>query len=617
MQRSIFILLTIMIYCNSYSQNTKSNPEGVERVFPFPNKEVTLKPSWIKHREELNTTFLKSLDPDRLLHNFRITAGLPSDAKPLDGWEAPTVGLRGHFTGHYLSAISHLVEKYNDPQLSQRLNYMIDELHKCQQTFGSGYLSAFPEKDFDVLETRFTGVWAPYYTYHKIMQGLLDTYTRIHNTKAYDILLGMADYASSRMSKLDKQTIDNMMYTAHANPQNEMGAMNEVLYKLYKISGKPAHKKLAETFDPDWFFNPLSRNEDILSGLHSNTHIVLVNGFAQRYSITNEKKYYDAVDNFWDILMHSHAYANGSSSGPRPNTTTPTSLTAEHWGEPGQLSNTFTKEIAESCVSHNTQKLTSSLFTWTTDIKYADSYLNTFYNAVIPTQSNHSGCYVYHLPLGSPRNKKYLKENDFFCCSGSCTEAFTQLNTGIYYYNDSDLWVNLYIPSEVNWSKKKLKLEQNGNFPKDTVVTFTVTTKRQAEFTLKLFIPSGTKSAKVYVNNEIQPIDITASSYIELNRKWRNKDEVKLVFDYDFYLKPTLDNPNVFAIYYGPMLLAFENNQEIILNGNKEEIIKNLSVLRQDDATFRLNNNGNDYLLRPLFDIDQQSYGVYATIRNY
>ncbi|NDW19814.1 hypothetical protein D0T53_12980 [Dysgonomonas sp. 216] len=616
MQKVTFILMMIFIHLNLFSQNIINNKE-VEKISTFQNKDVTLKPSWIKHREDLDITFLRSLDPDRLLHNFRITAGLPSDAKPLEGWEAPSVGLRGHFVGHYLSSVSSFIEKYRDKQFSERLIYMIDELSKCQEAFGNGYLSAFPEKDFDTLETKFTGVWAPYYTYHKIMQGLLDAYICTNNKKAYDILLGMADYTENRMSKLSKETIEKMLYTADANPQNEMGAMNEVLYKLYKTSNNPKHLELAKTFDPEWFSIPLSQNEDILSGLHSNTHIVLVNGFAQRYSTTKEMKYHDAVINFWNILTNHHTYANGSSSGPRPNVTTRTSITAEHWGIPNHLCNTLTKEIAESCVSHNTQKLTSSIFTWTVDPKYADSYMNMFFNAILPTQSKTNGSYVYHLPLGSPRNKKYLKDNDFFCCSGSCTEAFSQLNSGIYYYNDSAIWVNLYVPSEVSWKEKNVKLEQYGNFPKDTVVNFTVSAKRNTNFTLKLLIPSWAKEVDLYINNEKQPINSVPMSFLDVKRKWRDKDEVKLVFHYDFHLKPMPDNSQIFAVYYGPMMLVFESNKEIILKGNTETVLNNLSISDSDESTFQLKNDKNNYLLRPLFDIDNQSYGVYANIRNY
>jgi uncharacterized protein len=588
-----------------------------EKAIPFPNASVTLKPSLITNREDLNTTYLKSLDPDRLLHNFRVNAKLPSDAKPLEGWEAPFIGLRGHFSGHYLSAVSVLVEKYKDTLLSRRLSYMIDELYKCQQALGNRYLSAFPEKDFDTLEKKYGGVWAPYYTYHKIMQGLLDAHVRTGNKRAYEMVVNMAAYVEKRMAKLNGETIEKMFYTAEANPSNEAGAMNEVLYKLYKISKDPRHLALAKIFDRDWFAVPLSKNKDILSGLHSNTHLVLINGFAQRYSITGEALYRNATVNFWDMLLNHHAYANGSSSGPRPNVVTPTSLTAEHWGVPGHLSNTMTKEIAESCVSHNTQKLTSTLFSWSADPKYADTYMNTFYNAVLPTQNIHTGTNVYHLPLGSPRTKTFLKENDFRCCNGSSIEAFSSLNAAIYYHNDSTLWVNLYVPSKLNWRKKSIELDQSGNFPKDSVIEFTMSAKKKTAFALKLLMPSWAKEADVYINNEKQDISINSGSYISLHREWKNNDKVRLIFHYDFHIKTMPDDKNVLAIFYGPTLLAFETNSELVIKGENNNILPNLSVVNKDKYIFQLSRNGKTYTLRPLYDIESESYGVYATIRDY
>ncbi|MDP4209379.1 MAG: glycoside hydrolase family 127 protein [Bacteroidota bacterium] len=611
--RHVFIALLLVTHSRVYSQNVPLI-SNIEKVIPFPSKSVTLTPSWIKEREDLNIAYLKSLDPDRLLHNFRINAGLSSTAKPLEGWEAPNIGLRGHFVGHYLSAVASLVEKYADTELSKRLNYMVDELHKCQQAFGNGYLSAFPEKDFVVLETKYSGVWAPYYTYHKIMQGLLDVYVCTGNKKAYEMAVDMAAYVDKRMSKLDEKAIENVLYSVGANPSNEAGAMNEVLYKLYKISGDPKHLALAKVFDREWFLIPLSKNNDILSGLHSNTHLVLVNGFAQRYSITKETLYRDAVLNFWDMLINDHAYVNGSSSGPRPNVVTPTSLSAEHWGVPGHLSNTMTKEIAESCVSHNTQKLTSTLFTWTTDPKYADAFMNTFYNSILALQSGYSGKCVYHLPLGSPEKKNFLKENDFRCCNGTTIEAFSLLNSGIYYHNDSALWVNLYIPSTVDWAQKGIGLEQSGNFPTDTCVEFRLSIKKKTAFTLKFLIPSWAKNVDIYLNDEKQSIRTSPDSYVNLNRVWKNNDKIKLVFHYNFYIKTMPDDKNVIAIFYGPTLLAFENTSELILKGDSNNILNNLSV---QDHTFHLYNGGKIYLLRPLYDVEEQAYGVYATIRNY
>ena len=605
----LFLLVATLGHVAAWGQNATV-------AEPFAGGDVTLLPSWVKDREDLNTDFLRSLDPDRLLHNFRVNASLPSDAEPLGGWEAPGIGLRGHYTGHYLSALSALVGRDGDPELRRRLEYMIDELDKCQHTFGNGYLSAFPESDFDTLETRFTGVWAPYYTCNKIMQGLLDTYVNTGNGKAYRMVTEMAGWVGRRMARLEAATIDRMMYTAQANPQNEMGAMNEVLYKLYKISGEAEHLALAGLFDPDWFAAPLSVNEDILSGLHSNTHLVLVNGFAQRWTITGETKYRDAAVNFWDMLTAHHTWANGSSSGPRPNAVTPTSLTAEHWGDADRL-NHFTKEIAESCVSHNTQKLTAYLFAQTADPRYADSYMNTFYNAVMAAQSHRHGSYVYHLPLGSPRNKKYMKDEDFFCCSGSSLEAFARLNENIYFRDEGGVWVNLYIPSKVVWREKNVTLEQSGNFPKETGVVLSISTERETEFTLRLLVPSWSEGAEVYVNGVREDVGALPALYVELTRGWNDGDRVEVVFRPGFHAKPLPGAPDTFAIFHGATMLAFETRREIALKGDMAQVLGGLAAVDPAEGVFELLNGGETYRLRPLFDIDEQSYGVYATIKNY
>ena len=604
--KNIFAIIALLL-CSNYAvaQQLHINAN------PFPNASVHLTPSWVKEREELNTKYLKSLDPDRLLHNFRINAGLLSQAQPLEGWESPGIGLRGHFTGHYLSAISSLVERDKDEALARNLNYMIDELHKCQQALGNGYLSAFPETDFDTLETQFGGVWAPYYTYHKVMQGLLDAHLRTGNGKALRMVSGMADYVAWRMNRLDDATIENVLYSVGANPQNEAGAMNEVLYKLYQVSADTKHLELARLFDRDWFVQPLAQNHNILNGLHANTHLVLVNGLAQRHALTGEEIAGDASRNFWDMLIHKHAYANGSSSGPRPNAVTPTSITAEHWGVPGQLSNTMSKEIAESCVSHNTQKLTASLFVRTLSPIYADVYMNTFYNSVMALQSAHTGQCVYHLPLGSPRKKAFLKENDFRCCNGSGVEAFALLNSGIYYHDDSNLWVNLYVPSVVNWNEKNITLTQLGNFPQSPSIAFTVAAKKKTAFTLNLFIPSWAAKTDVYMNGEKQKTETSPLSYLNIQREWKNNDKIELVFHYDFHFKAMPDDDNVIALFYGPMMLAFETPSEVILKGTTKEILNNLSQV--DERTFRLMDNGREYTLRPLYDIHEESYGVYFT----
>lgn len=232
-------------------------------------------------------------------------------------------------------------------------------------------------------------------------------------------------------------------------------------------------------------------------------------------------------------------------------------------------------------------------------------------------QSGHTGACVYHLPLGSPRKKMYLKENDFRCCNGSTIEAFTLLNSGIYYHSDNALWVNLYIPSKVDWKENEVILEQKGEFPADNSIELTVSPRKKKEFTLNLFIPAWAKNVAVYINDNKEEIETTPNSYVSLSRKWSAQDKIRLVFDYAFYLKPMPDDENVVALFYGPMLLAFEDGSELILKGSHADLLRNISVADDRNNSFSLLNNGKKYQLKPLYTVEEEAYGVYATLRDF
>jgi len=287
---------------------------------------------------------------------------------------------------------------------------------------------------------------------------------------------------------------------------------------------------------------------------------------------------------------------------------------AEHWGIADSLSKTLTSEIAESCVSHNTQKITSALFRWTAQPEYADVYMNTFYNAVMALQNSENGTCVYHLPLSSHQKKKFLKETDFRCCNGSTIEAFTHLNSNIYFWNKDNLWVNLYIPSDVKWEKEGVTISQTGNFPTNSAVQFTVSTKKPSKFAFNLFVPDwATNQTKVLINGKPVSVDSKPLSYITLDRSWKNGDKIELVFDYKFYVKPMPDNQNMLAIYYGPILLAFETDKELLLKGDSASILN--SITKQgNDMIFTLKNDGPEYKLLPFYEINNSAYGVYITL---
>src|SRR5438067_697274 len=246
---------------------------------PFPLQHVRLLDGPFKQAQRLDAEYLLSLDADRLLHNFRVNAGLPSTAAPLGGWEAPDVELRGHTVGHYLSALALMYASTGDARFKSRADMMVAELATIQTaqaaTFHAGYLSAFPEEFFDRVDTR-QKVWAPYYTIHKIMAGLLDASQLCANAQALTVVIKMADWVKFRVDRLSDQQQQRAMGT-------EFGGMNEVLANIYAATGNAEYLRVAHRFDHKAIFDPLSRHEDPLNGLHANTQFPKIIGAAREY----------------------------------------------------------------------------------------------------------------------------------------------------------------------------------------------------------------------------------------------------------------------------------------------------------------------------------------------
>ncbi|HET7789456.1 MAG TPA: beta-L-arabinofuranosidase domain-containing protein, partial [Gemmatimonadales bacterium] len=215
------------------------------RIAPFDPARVRLLPGPYADALAVNRRFLMSQEPDRLLHMFRVTAGLPSSAQPLGGWEAPVNELRGHYTGHYLSACALMSASTGDAEVKARGDLMVAELAKCQQALGNGYLSAFPEEFFDRLRAG-KPVWAPFYTIHKIMAGLLDMHTLAGNAQALEVLQRMARWVAGWTQPLGEYGMQRVL-------EREYGGMNEMLYNLSAVTRQDWLMDVAHRFDHERF----------------------------------------------------------------------------------------------------------------------------------------------------------------------------------------------------------------------------------------------------------------------------------------------------------------------------------------------------------------------------
>ncbi|HUN89683.1 MAG TPA: beta-L-arabinofuranosidase domain-containing protein, partial [Terriglobales bacterium] len=424
---------------------------------PFPMENVRLSPGPFSAAAEANGRYLKTLPPDRLLHTFRLNAGLPSSAEPLGDWEKPDCELRGHFVGgHYLSACALAFASSGDEELKHNGDVMVAELAKCQAQFKNGYLSAFPQDFFDRLRDG-VNVWAPFYTYHKIMAGHLDMYQLAGNQQALETAQNMAKWVRSWSDPLSDAQMQRVLLV-------EYGGMGEVLANLYAVTGNRQYLDLAQRFNKKWFFDPLAAHRDELKGLHVNTHIPQVIAAARLYELTGDKKYWNIATYFWDEVTSERCYCTGGTSN------------FELWrSDPGVLSTQISSQTTEDCCAYNMMKLTRHLFSWSPQPQYMDYYERVLFNHRMGTIDPQTGTTVYYLPLGNGYSKIYAKPFDsFWCCNGTGAEEFAKLADTIYFHDDHSIFVNLYVASELNWPQKSIRVTQQTSFPEEQGTTLLI-----------------------------------------------------------------------------------------------------------------------------------------------
>jgi DUF1680 family protein len=509
------------------------------KLLPFPMKQVRLGDGSCKIAMEADRQYLHSLPPDRLLHTFRVNAGLTSSAQPLGGWEAPDCELRGHYAGgHYLSACALMYASSGDEDLKTNADVVVAELGKCQAALKSGYLSAFPIEFFDRLRER-QRVWAPFYTVHKIMAGLLDMYVYTGNEQALDMVQKMAGWTAGYTGSLSYDHMQRVLGT-------EYGGMGEVLSNLYAVTGKDYTLEVAQRFDKKAFFDPLAAHRDELKGLHVNTHIPQVIAAARYYELTGDKRYRDIAEYFWDEVVSERSYCTGGTSN------------GEGWNsDPGKLSTELGPSTTECCCAYNMMKLTRHLFGWNPDPRLMDYYERTLFNHRLGTINPGDGTMMYYLPLAAGYWKTFGKPFDsMWCCTGTGSEEYAKLTDTIYFHDDDSLYVNLYIDSQLDWPEKGLRFKQETRFPYEQGSTITISSKNPVQLAINLRVPYWAQGGSVKINGTALPAFSSPSSYLTLNRVWKTGDKIELSLPMGLHIHAMPDDETIQAAMYGPLVLA-------------------------------------------------------------
>ena len=574
---------------------------------------------FVENRDKFVNGLLQT-NPDNFLYMFRNAFGQeqPEGAEPLGVWDSQETKLRGHATGHYLSALAQAYSSAAyDPaiqaQFAEKMEYMVNTLYELSQlsgqpktaggesvtdplavppgpgkdgynsdlsedgirtdywNWGKGFISAYPPDQFIMLEhgakygTDNTRVWAPYYTLHKILAGLMDIYEVSGNEKALEIVKDMSDWVYTRLNEVPTDTLISIWNTYIAG---EFGGMNEALARLSRLTNEPRYLEAAKLFDNIRVFfgdaehsHGLAKNVDMFRGLHANQHIPQIMGALEIYRDSDSPEYYNIADNFWNKATGDYMYSIGGVAGARNPanaecfTSQPATLYENGFSVGGQN---------ETCATYNMLKLSRNLFLYSQHAELMDYYERGLYNHILASVAEHSPANTYHVPLraGSVKQFGNADMDGFTCCNGTALESNTKLQNSIYFKSENNeaLYVNLYVPSTLNWTDRDITVTQETAYPKEDHTTLTI--GGNGKFDLNVRVPHwATEGFFVTINGKKENVNAVPGSYLTISRKWKDGDKVELRMPFHFYLEPVMDQQNIASLFYGPVLLAAQEQE--------------------------------------------------------
>ncbi len=595
------------------------------KALPFDLANVRLLDGPFKAAQERDGAYLLFLEPDRLLHNFRINAGLPPKGEIYGGWEK--LGVAGHTCGHYLSACSMMYRATGDATYRQRVDYIVSELAACQKKSPTGLVCAIPDAGDIFAKIAKDGTatgWVPWYTMHKLYAGLRDSYLYCGNSQARDVMIKLTDWAIGETANLTDVQFQSMLDTEH-------GGMAETAADAYAMTGDEKYLALALRFTHHAVMDPLANRQDQLDGLHSNTNIPKMIGYERIYELTGRDAYHAAPLFFWQTVVGNRSYANGGNGD------------FEHFFPPKDFKGHIQSNAAtETCCSYNMLKLSKELFQRSPDSKFADYYERTVYNHILASQEPVHGMMCYFTPMRPGQFKVYNDPvNSFWCCVGTGIENHAKYGEAIYFHSpgNQELYVNLFIPSLLSWPELGMTLRQETRFPERGESTIHFTCDRPTLLGLKVRQPSWGRGMSFKVNGKPVHAAVGSDGYETVNRTWGNGDVLSVTLPMSVRIEELPNTREKQAVMYGPLLLVgslgkegMEKTPDIMPDQDPYEpspaLEKATFVTASSDAarqikqvsgeplTFRTEGLGQpeDVTLIPMYRAHHERYNVYWSV---
>lgn len=585
-----------------------------------------------------------SWDVTQQLYNYRDTYGLSTEGyTKSDGWDSPDTKLKGHGSGHYMSAIAQAYAVATNPEqkaiLRKNITRMVNELRECQEKtfvynkelkrnweardfapeaelremkgtwaafdeykkhpeqYGYGYINAIPAQHCALIEmyrayNNSDWVWAPYYSVHKQLAGLIDIATYFDDKEICDkallIAKDMGLWVWNRMHYRTYVKQDGTQDERRAKPGNryemwdmyiagEVGGMSESLARLSEMVSNPDEKakllEAANCFDAPKFYDPLSKNIDDIRTRHANQHIPMIIGALRSYKSNQKPYYYNLAENFWRLVQGRYMYAMGGVGNGEMFRQPYTQILSMATNGLQEGESQAYPDINETCCAYNLVKLSKDLNCYNPDnAQYLDYIERTLYNQIIGSLNpdQYQTCYQYAVGLNA--TKPFGNETpQSTCCGGTGSENHTKYQQSTYFANDHTLWVGLYMPTTLHWKEKGVTIKQDCLWPaQHSAIKIT---EGEGDFTLKLRVPYwATQGFSIKVNGKEVAKSYQPSTYVELEQKhWKVGDVVEIDMPFSKHIEYGADKLSsdvasmdgtplktswVGTLMYGPLVMA-------------------------------------------------------------
>ena len=656
---------------------TYSNVPAAPIARPLPLRCVSIDGNnRLTHNRELDIDNLLNIDVKQQLYNYRDTYGMSTEGYPVaDGWDSPTTKLKGHGSGHYMSALAMAYASCQDQQkkekLKENIKTMVDGLRECQertfrydeklgryweardfapedelkemkgswadfdrykqnyQDYGYGYINAIPAQHCALIEmyrayNNEQWVWAPYYSVHKQLAGLIDIANLVDDkqiaSKALLIAKDMGLWVWNRLHYRTFVQSEGTQEQRRSRPGNryemwnmyiagEVGGMAESLARLSQMVSNPDEKahllEASNYFDSPAFFEPLAKNVDAIRTRHANQHIPMITGALQSYIGNHNAYYYNLALNFWNMIQGRYRYAMGGVGNGemfRQPYSQILSMCTNVTGD-GRRNLYPEPTINETCCAYNLAKLTKDLNCFNPDnAAFMDYYERVLYNQLVGSIHPEYYATLYQYAVGLNASKPWGNDTpQSTCCGGTGAENHVKYQEAAYFVNDQTIWVALYMPTTAAWEDKKITLKQECEWPAEKTTIRIV--KGKAKFAMKLRVPYwATKGFSVKLNGKEVASQYQPGSYVEIPlRKWTKKDVVEVSMPFTPHMDFGPDKMQIAAtgknetrtefeplwtgaFMYGPLVMATEgiddwnkatidldpSLQSVVLNGPKE-----------------------------------------------